>query len=86
MTATTVPTAPVTAIRHVRDGLGGMVWLLIVRCPLCLRTHTHGGGTDRGRVAEFLGPRVAHCTRRDPGTYTLTDPDRLLNVEREGAS
>jgi len=76
---TTVPTAPVVAVHQVRGDHGGMVWLLIVQCPHCLRTHTHGGGTDRTRVAEYLGHRVAHCPRHDHGGYFLADPDDLLH-------
>jgi hypothetical protein len=41
------------------------VWLLIVRrCPLCRRSHTHGGGSGD---EPFYGHRTAHCTNGKPG-------------------
>jgi hypothetical protein len=44
---------------------GGLVWLLIVRrCPLCRRSHTHGGGSGD---EPFYGHRTAHCTNGKPG-------------------
>jgi hypothetical protein len=72
-------TAPVVRLDSAR-GLDGTVWLLKVRCPYCDRIHTHGGGTDRTEVADFLGHRVSHCERTDPDGvgYVLTDPEGVL--------
>jgi len=69
-----IPTAPVVRLDSAR-GLRETVWLLKVRCPSCARTHVHGGGIDRTRVADFLGGRVSHC---GADSYTLTDPDGVL--------
>ena len=69
-----IPTAPVVRLHSAR-ALRETVWLLKVRCPYCARTHVHGGGIDRTRVADFLGDRVSHC---GADSYTLTDPDGVL--------
>ncbi len=69
-----VPSAPVVRLDSAR-GLRATVWLLEVRCPYCAKVHTHGGGIDRTRVADFLGGCVSHC---GAGSYKLTDPDGVL--------
>jgi hypothetical protein len=72
-------TAPVVKLSS-GHAVQGTVWFLHVRCPYCGKTHTHGGGTSRMRVASYLGPRVSHCvSTEDRATYTLTDPDGLLS-------
>ncbi len=82
-----IPSAPVVRLTSAR-GLAGPVWLLKVRCPYCTRPHTHGGGVDRTRVADFLGHRVSHCGRTDLDGlgYTLTDPDGVLGDGHCGAA
>ena len=70
-----IPSAPVVRLDSARGLREPVIWLLKVRCPYCARTHIHGGGIDRTRVADFLGGRVSHC---GAGSYTLTDPDGVL--------
>ena len=37
-----------------------------VWCQYCHRWHTHGAGGKDANPMEFLGHRVAHCTRGGP--------------------
>ncbi|MGP4092760.1 hypothetical protein, partial [Streptomyces sp. KR55] len=51
---------------------GGIVWLLVVRrCPLCRRSHTHGGGSGD---EPFYGHRTAHCATATPGAGYWLQP------------
>jgi len=68
--------AKLLSITQAPDDNGG-VFLLRVRCPLCHRTHTHGGGTERSEVASFLGSRVAHCLA---GGYFIRDTNNVLGT------
>ncbi len=50
--------------------------LVVVRCPVCRRKHTHGWpfGVD------VIGSRVAHCVGRNvplgaPGSYYVPTPE-----------
>jgi hypothetical protein len=70
-----IPSTPVVRLDSARGLREPVIWLLKVRCPYCARTHVHGGGIDRTRVADFLGDRVSHC---GADSYTLTDPDGVL--------
>lgn len=50
----------------------GHVWLLVIRrCPLCRRSHTHGGGSGD---EPFYGHRTAHCHNGHPGTGYWLQP------------
>jgi hypothetical protein len=37
-------------------------WAWIIQnCPICGRSHTHGGGPLTGNPRDFLGLRATHC-------------------------
>jgi len=65
----TYPNAPVRLVRTSQVYL----WVIDI-CPLCGRTHTHGGGALDGDPSRLLGHRNAHCAIRplpEPGGYIL---------------
>lgn len=58
---------------------GRTAWLLRGTCPLCGRTHTHGGGD--GIEPDMYGSRVPHCTPTPPAPvqYTLVPVDEATS-------
>ena len=34
---------------------------VVVRCPYCMKKHTHGGGFLAGNPRKLLGSRLSHC-------------------------
>ncbi len=85
-----IPSAPVVRLDSARGLREPVIWLLKVRCPYCARTHIHGGGIDRTRVADFLGDRVtaAPTATRSPtrtASPPMTDTFRNLAPRRADA-
>lgn len=57
MRAAQIPVAPVELV--------GRQWV-VLRCPYCGRRHYHGAGGG-ANPRDYLGHRVAHCTRPESG-------------------
>jgi hypothetical protein len=46
----------------------------VLRCPYCLKRHTHGAGYHGGDPRRLLGSRLSHCQdAAQRGTYELTE-------------
>ena len=58
----TYPSAP--AILVLGAGDWDFRWRVLY-CPLCGRTHYHGGGSLSGDPRRLLTHRVSHCLKRD---------------------
>ncbi|WP_415855637.1 hypothetical protein [Sinomonas sp. G460-2] len=61
-----IPIALIISIA-LSQNLRGEFWSLRVRCPYCLRIHTHGNPLD----ATDFGHRFSHCADRFEGQYLL---------------
>lgn len=70
MTTTAQPVAQVLTVTLTRT-----TRLVVVRCPICHRKHTHGWPY----TTDTIGARVAHCVTRNvplgaPGSYFIPTP------------
>lgn len=70
MTTTAQPVAQVLTVTPTRT-----TRLVVVRCPICHRKHTHGWPY----TTDTIGARVAHCVTRNvppgaPGSYFIPTP------------
>jgi len=68
--STRLPIAPVLTVTPTRT-----TRLVVVRCPICHRKHTHGWPY----TTDTIGARVAHCVTRNvppgaPGSYFIPTP------------
>ena len=46
----------------------------VIRCPYCLRQHSHGAGYHGGDPRRLLGSRLSHCQDASVrGTYELRE-------------
>lgn len=67
------PTLPVAEVLSITPTK--MTRLVVVRCPICRRKHTHGWPY----ALDTIGSRVAHCVGRhvlpgSPGSYFIPTP------------
>ena len=59
-TANRIPNA-VARVIVVHERRQDVYSLVVDKCPLCGKTHTHGAGTNKDEVHTYLGHRTAHC-------------------------
>ena len=67
------PSLPIASLSSVARAWNG-VFLLLVECPFCPKTHTHGGGADPANVAAYPYDRSAHCAKTPTPTPAMSLP------------
>lgn len=55
--------------------VGGVFQWRVLDCPRCHATHSHGAGSAKEKVSQYLGHKIAHCDNTIGG-YCLTTEER----------